>query len=198
MHLYRRIGVTKALVIIFIFFSTELVAQFTNVAVAPINKAVAKDGGVAWADFNADGFLDLIVNTNNANATNGYTRIFISNGAATWTDITAANAPSLLLNITERSVMAADIDGDGDLDFMRSTSSRIEIYINNGPPANPTFSISQLIQAGFFSPSGMNNEGLAWMDFDGDGDLDVFMENHQYGMDILQNDGTGTFTHYTP
>ncbi len=197
MHSYRRFGVA-ALIIGLIFFSTELVAQFTNAAVAPINKAVAKDGGVAWADFNADGFLDLIINTNNANATNGYTRIFISNGAATWTDITAANAPSLLLNTTERSVMAGDIDGDGDLDFMRSTSARIEIYTNNGPPANPTFTLSQLIQPAFFSPAVMNNEGLAWMDFDGDGDLDVFMENHGYGMDILENDGTGTFTHYTP
>ncbi|GJM29658.1 MAG: hypothetical protein DHS20C17_22930 [Cyclobacteriaceae bacterium] len=176
----------------------ELTAQFSNVSVAPINKAVAKDGGVAWADFNNDGFPDLIINTNNSSNVNGRTRIFISNSATSWTDITSANAPSLLSNTTERSVMAGDIDGDGDLDFMRSTSNRIEIYRNNGPIANPSFTISQTILAGFFSPSGMNNEGLSWMDFDGDGDLDVFMENHQYGMDILQNDGTGTFTHYSP
>ena len=113
-------------------------------------------------------------------------------------DVTATNAPALLSNTTERSVMAGDIDGDGDLDFMRSAFNLIEVYRNNGPTANPTFTVSQSIVAGFFSPSGMNNEGLSWMDFDGDGDLDVFMENHQYGMDILQNDGTGTFTHYTP
>ena len=173
-------------------------AQFSNVAAAPINKNVAKDGGVAWGDLNNDGFLDLIINTNDGNNTNGHTRIFISNSATTWTDITNTNAPQLLNAITERSVMTGDIDGDGDVDFMRSSFGRIEVYTNNGPPANPTFTLTQLIQAGFFSPSGMNNEGLAWMDFDGDGDLDVYMENHQFGMDILENDGTGTFTHYTP
>ena len=197
MFLIRRLRAT-ALCITLIFYSIELVAQFTNVAVAPINKAVAKDGGIAWGDLNGDGFLDIIMNTNDGNNTNGHTRIFLSNSATTWTDITNANAPTLLGSITERSVMIGDIDNDGDLDFMRSTASRIEIYTNNGPPANPTFTRTQLIQAGFFSPSGMNNEGLAWMDYDGDGDLDVFMENHQFGMDILQNDGTGTFTHYTP
>ena len=178
--------------------SLRLTAQFSNVAAAPINKAVAKDGGVAWADLNADGFPDLIVNTNSTNAANGYTRIFISNAGTSWTDITSTNAPALLSNRTERSVMAGDIDGDGDLDFMRSAYNLIEVYRNNGPTANPTFTVTQTIVPGSFSPSGMNNEGLAWMDFDGDGDLDVFMENHQFGMDILENDGTGAFTHYTP
>ncbi len=184
--------------IITVFYHGTVFAQFTNVAVAPINKAVAKDGGVAWGDLNNDGFLDLIMNTNNGNNVNGHTRIFLSNGAVTWTDITNTNAAQLLNAIAERSVMTGDIDGDGDLDFMRSTASRIEVYTNNGVTPTPSFTITQLIQASFFTPNGMNNEGLAWMDFDGDGDLDVYMENHQYGMDILQNDGTGTFTHYTP
>jgi len=181
-----------------VFLVNDAISQFTNVSVAPINKAVAKDDGVAWADFNNDGFLDLIINTNNNNNTNGRTRIFISNSATSWTDITATNAPALLSNTTERSVMAGDIDGDGDLDFMRSTNNLIEVYRNVGPSANPSFNLIQSIVPGSFSPNGMNNEGLSWMDFDGDGDLDVFMENHQFGMDILENDGTGSFSHYTP
>lgn len=134
-HMLRIWGLVLSLTVI--FSSTELVAQFANVAAAPINKAVAKDGGIAWADFNGDGFPDLIINTNSGDNSNGHTRIFISNSAASWTDITSTNAPALLSNITERSVMAGDIDGDGDLDFMRSTFSLIEVYTNNGPLATP-------------------------------------------------------------
>jgi len=178
--------------------------SFTEVAAARKAQVDAgtSDGGQAWADLNQDGFLDLLVNT--SNSTGRSRLLFWNSGTNQYDDVTATNAPELLLNTCERSALAGDFDNDGDIDFMRSTSSRLEIYENLGPGSVPAYSfvIKQIfIPTSFSIPgtqTGMNNEGLAWMDFDGDGDLDVYMEDHQYGQDILENDGTGVFTHYTP
>ncbi|MEO1434249.1 MAG: T9SS type A sorting domain-containing protein, partial [Bacteroidota bacterium] len=35
--------------------------------------------------------------------------------------------------------------------------------------------------------NGLNSEGAGFFDFDGDGDLDVYFDNHNYGVDILRN-----------
>ncbi|GJM29562.1 MAG: hypothetical protein DHS20C17_21970 [Cyclobacteriaceae bacterium] len=190
--------------VLFLLTLTSFGQSFTEVGAArnaQVN-AGSTDGGQSWADLNQDGYLDLIVNTNNGT---GRSRLlFWNSGTNQYDDVTNTHAPDLLNNTCERSALSGDMDNDGDLDFMRSTASRLEIYENLGPlAATPfSFSLKQVVNPGWFSglgtQSGMNNEGLAWMDFDGDGDLDVYMEDHQYGQDILENDGTGVFTHYTP
>ena len=149
----------------------------------------SKDGGQAWADLNQDGFLDLVINTSN---TTGRSRLlFWNSGTNQYDDVTNTHAPDLLLNTCERSALTGDFDNDGDIDFMRSSSQRLEIYENLGSgAATPySFSLKQVVNPAFFTgpgtQTGMNNEGLAWMDYDGDGDLDIYMEDHQYGQDIL-------------
>ena len=196
---------TWAIYLLTILVSLNSYGQsFTEVAAAR-NAQIgtgSKDGGQAWADLNQDGFLDLIVNT--SNTTNRTRLLFWNSGTNQYDDVTATHAPALLLNTCERSALSGDFDNDGDIDFMRSRASRLEIYENLGSGAVPaySFSLKQVVDPGWFTglgtQTGMNNEGLAWMDFDGDGDLDVYMEDHQYGQDILENDGTGVFTHYTP
>ncbi|MGI9541990.1 MAG: FG-GAP-like repeat-containing protein [Cyclobacteriaceae bacterium] len=196
-------GTSKLFSFLIITFSVSfqpLYAQWTDVAssLGVTVGTVSKDGGVAWADFNNDGFLDLLANTNN---TTQDTRLFFWNsGTSSFQDNTTTHAAALLANRTERSVMAGDIDNDGDIDFMRSSFGLIEVYRNDGAGASPAYSFTliQSIVAASFTPNGINNEGLAWIDFDGDGDLDIFVENHQYGLDIFINNGTGTFTHTTP
>jgi len=175
--------------------------SFTNMAVSK-NLHIgtsAKDGGFTWADFNNDGYKDLLINTNNSTAKS---RLLYNNGAPnfTFTDVTIAKAPALLSNLTERSAIAGDIDNDGDIDFVRNTHSLIEVYKNSGAP-NFTFTRSQYFDAAYFTDAGtqtgLNSEGMGLIDFDGDVDLDLFIEDHEYGVDLMINDGTGTYTHYT-
>lgn len=175
--------------------------SFTNEAVSKNLHigAVAKDGGFTWADFNNDGFKDLLINTN---SNSSYSRLLYNDGAPgfTYTDVTLSKAPALLSNITERSAIAGDIDNDGDIDFARNTASLVEVYTNNGAP-NFAFTLSQSFDAAYFTgagtQTGINSEGMGLIDFDGDGDLDLFIEDHQYGVDLMINNGSGVFSHYT-
>ncbi|MEM7036354.1 MAG: FG-GAP-like repeat-containing protein, partial [Bacteroidota bacterium] len=163
-----------------------------------------KDGGVSWADFNNDGCPDLILNTND-NVQRS--RLFMSDcnlPNPTFTDVTVTHCDGLLAQRMERSVIWADINHDGNLDFARNRSNRFEIYLNKGPTATPPYSFGDFLQNPNFVitniPNGMNTEGFGWMDYDNDGWLDLIVENHNYGIDIFKNpaDGSANFFHVTP
>lgn len=165
-----------------------------------------KDGGLSWADFNYDGLLDVIVNTNNA--TND-TRIYFAEkngGVITFTDVTTTNASGLLDNTNERSVVTGDMNNDGYVDFVRNTyqNTGIEIWWNRGPGSTPPFSFGngsqdENLSINTFSTSnqtgdGFNTEGIALADWNQDGWLDIIVENDGDGIEILQNEKDGTYS----
>ena len=203
---FQRIKYVDVLVAFLLTISVSNVGwsqSFSDVAGAVnVDLAGNKDGGQCWADFNNDGFLDLAVNTNEGGFAQKSRLYYWNTTTSQFDDVTSTHVSTQFSDRRERSALAGDFDNDGDLDFMRSTSTELEIYENTGAP-NYFLTLKQEFTNGVVpfdgtTQNGMNNEGLAWMDFDGDGDLDVYMEDHQYGQDILENDGTGTFTHYTP
>lgn len=186
-----------------------------------INLGGSKDGGHAFADYDNDGDLDLLVNTN----TSTYdSRLYRNNGNNTFTDVSSTLAPEILGVIRERSAVWGDLNNDGKLDFLRNTSTSdadriIEIYLQD--PASGKFGdglggtvpirVGSSDSAHVQVTNGMNSEGAGFFDFDGDGDLDVFFDNHNYGVDLLRNNyidhttntvvnptATSLFTHTTP
>ena len=177
---------------------------FTNVAAATnTDFGFAKDGGATWADLNNDGCLDLIINTNDNNAATR-TRMYFSDCTLpnpTFTDVTITNALGFTLQKTERSVVCADLNNDGNIDVVRNTHNRLEVYLNAGPP-NYTFGLVgmnpdlTLVAV----PGGMNVEGVGFIDYNEDGWLDLVLENHNFGIDIYENpaNGTAAFFHVTP
>ncbi len=174
-----------------------LPAPFTNVsAPSGLNTAGAKDGGLAWGDFKNDGCLDVLVNTDDA--TLG-TRLYMQDNSGscdgTFTDVSACLAPGLV-NVRERSVIWGDVNNDGFLDFARNTSSPdIEIYLNNGAGVSgcgAAWTIfgaggtpSQILDASS-QPFQFNSEGLGFIDYDADGDLDL-MADQDGGISIFEN-----------
>ncbi len=156
-----------------------------------LNKS--KDGGMAFADFDLDGDLDVLINTDQSSKRSRLYR----NDNGTFTDVTSSLAPDLLNSTLERQALWADFNNDGYPDFLRTSSSpNPEVYLqdpNTGKFGNGTGGTDAISLS--FS-NGRNIEGTSALDLDGDGDLDIVFENHSHGIDVYRNNyinhSTGT------
>lgn len=186
---------TIPLFLLLLLFGISLKAQttFTESAAAyNLNIGGNKDGGHAWADYDLDGDYDIVINRNGS----GY---LLRNDGGSFTDVTVALAPDFNSGSLERTALFVDFNNDGYPDVFRNRHNDVRIYLQD--PATNRFGDG----VGGTAPNqrfttltdGMNTEGAGALDYDGDGDLDIFIDNHNYGIDILQNDGTGFFTHVT-
>ncbi len=102
--------------------------------------------GIAAADINLDGNVDLIIGRDNS------IRIYKNNGAAQF---------SVLSQINENGYFrTGDIDNDGDIDILISSNVNLKTYLNDG--------------TGLFALSNTTAGSAGVMaDLDGDGDLDI-------------------------
>lgn len=147
---------------------------------------------IAWGDYDRDDDLDLLVG--NSGFSQLYQNIQGTLGSGPiWT------APS---SMDTRVVAWADMDGDGDLDFALANHGPNQLYRNDTPMSGPpSFTLM------FIFPETDDTRGLAWGDYDGDGDLDLFFGNgalDQFDKPVGQasylyrNDGTvENFTTFT-
>ena len=185
-----------------------------------LNLAGSKDGGHAWSDFDDDGDIDVLV-LRNSNSQRNY--LMRNNGNGTFTNVQTTLASGMLNTRAERQAAWGDLNGDGLPDFMmtshgnNSSSVAIQIFIQN---ANGTFgngiggttplSVGENTSA-TITIGALNVEGAGFFDFEGDGDLDIFFDSHQYGIELLRNNyidhtthtiinppPAGLFTHITP
>ncbi len=138
-------------------------------------------GQVAWADYDNDGDIDLLVGGGS-----GGVRIF-RNDAGAFTQIDTG------VGYVGRSLSWGDYDNDGDLDIVAPHHSWTAVYRNDDG--------RQFIDIGAGLTSVMFG-AVAWGDYDNDGDLDIVAT----GWDspdisvraavskIFRNDGGGVFT----
>ncbi|MCH2199506.1 MAG: hypothetical protein MK081_12065 [Flavobacteriales bacterium] len=92
-----------------------------------------------------------------------------------FSDVTATLALYLLDGALERSCVWIDYKNDGCLDCARNRAYHLEVYLNQRPGGNPTRSFGD----GDHEPNyeittlsnGLNCNGLAWLDYEGDGFL---------------------------
>lgn len=183
--------------------------KFTNVcSITGLSPAT----DVAAIDFNNDGFDDLSMGSN----------IFLNNTNGTYSNVTNN------LGLGGGSRMWADIDNDGDLDFyaMRNGSyyfdkamigNNDKVYINNNgsfhqaepsevfnkPYPNPNDEMGAT--GGFCDsiPNPYNTCTPMWLDYDGDGWVDLFIANKRiesngheiyFPDELWKNDGSGKLT----
>ena len=149
------------------------------------------NGDLAWADYDNDGDLDLLLT---GQLGGGFvTQLRRNDGSDTFTDVMAGITP-----IVFSSVDWGDYDNDGDLDIVLTgwNSSFVEVsqvWRNNldDPMAMTPFTD---IAAGL---TGVRWSGATWVDYDNDGDLDIFINGHDASdspfAEIYNNNG-GIFT----
>ncbi len=176
-----------------------------NAAGYGLNIGNNKDGGHAWSDFDNDGDLDVLVLENNNSAS--VKSFLMQNNSGVFTNVQTTLAPGMLGDRAERQAAWGDLNSDGRPDFLinpyGTSPSRvaIQIFIQNtngtfgdgiggtapitiGENSSATVTISQL-----------NIEGVGLLDLEGDGDLDIFFDSHQFGIELLRNNSIDHITH---
>ena len=147
-------------------------------------------GGVAAGDLNADGLADIYFSGNTV-----ANKLFLNKGDLRFEDITDESGTAGR-NDWKTGVTMADVNGDGWLDLYVCYSGNApeegyekpvikdhpkrsnELYINNGcaPGGIPTFTESAK-KYGLDAPGTFSTQAY-FLDYDLDGDLDMFLLNH--------------------
>jgi len=141
----------------------------------------ANTRGVAWGDYDNDGDLDLYL----ANYA-GPNRLLHNEGDGTFTD--ATNGDPLSNEGNGAGVAWGDYDSDGDLDlYLANDGQADKLFRNEGDGTFTDATIGELIDE-----TG-NSLGVAWGDYDNDGDLDLYIANYQTNK-LFRNEGSGSFT----
>ena len=194
--------VMLALAVGLLAFSPALEAQplFTDVT-ASARVANSLSGSqlrlgtnLAWGDYDGDGDLDLYITNwgSSVSPTTSLNRLY-RNGAGTFSDVAAAAGVGD--NRNSVSAQWIDYDNDGDLDlYVVNYSEQDQLYQNSG---NGSFA-RVTATAGVNVVSQGDETGAAWGDYDGDGDLDLYLCKSTFKNGLFHNNGNGTFSDVAP
>ena len=165
---------------------------FTKVTTGTIVHDIGVGQCALWADYDNDGFDDLLVI--NLNPTKNF--LYHNNRDGTFTRIPSSspNNPIASDTWTAGAQCGAwgDYDNDGLLelyvtDNYTSSGQKNRLYHNNGGG-----SFTNVVSPP--SPAGSYLNGVAWGDYDNDGYLDLFMASSPGNNALYHNNGDGTFT----
>ena len=136
--------------------------------------------GVAFGDFNNDGFLDVV----GAAESTGL-KVYLGDGTGNWTAVAKQPANSGGFN----DVRAGDMDNDGKMDIIAGTTG-IKVYKGDGKGGFTD------ITAGSGLPTSNNWRGIALGDVNNDGNLDIASSSgwgSTGGIQVWTGDGAGKF-----
>ncbi|MGH2634783.1 MAG: FG-GAP-like repeat-containing protein [Actinomycetota bacterium] len=146
-------------------------------------------------DADGDGDLDIVTaNEDPFTAPGTQNRLYLNNGTGRFVDATTTNMPAILDDSS--AIGVGDFDDDGDLDLLSVNAGR-DVYLeNDGSGVFSDQTASRLPAEPSNADSGRD---VVEADFDGDGDLDLFLAvSRQDRSPVLWlNDGTGRFVDAT-
>ena len=165
-------------------FRNDNLTSFTNVASTIGLFDSASVLTAASSDYDNDGDLDMFVGTQSFPGSPYTSILYKNNGDGTFTNVTAASG--ITTNYFTWGAEWGDFNNDGFPDlYLASTTGFNQLYKNNG---NGTFT-------DVATAMGVNTGGscysCAWLDYDNDGDLDLYVARGQNTPDnMYRNDGT--------
>ena len=170
---------------------------FTRITDSPASTDHGYSESGTWADYDADGWLDLIVANSAGTAHTNF--LYHNQGDGILERVTQGSLATS--QGTARAPMWCDYDNDGDLDiFIANEGSSENDLLFRNDSANSFTSIT----GDPVATSGGISMSASWGDYDNDGDFDLFVANAGAsanscnGTDFLfQNNGDGSFTRMT-
>ncbi len=154
-----------------------LIFTYENGASALRQLPETMSGGAALLDYDGDGSLDVYLVQGGAfppaarrGATRNRDRLFRNRGDGTFEDVSKQSHISEFFGGYGHAATAGDYDGDGDADLFVTRYDSYALYRNEG---DGTF-------VDVTAAAGLDGErawptSAAWADFDGDGDLDLYV-----------------------
>ncbi|MGA9269367.1 MAG: FG-GAP-like repeat-containing protein, partial [Lutimonas sp.] len=144
-------------------------------------KHQGEENSAAFADFDNDGFLDLM--------------IVVKNGAVMYHNAGKGN----FVNITDQAGLSAhkggsgslfaDLDHDGDLDLFQASDGQNQVFLNTGDRSFKEIEN----QMGLGGSLDDKTSEAVFGDFDDDGDLDLFLVNSNAPNQFAWNQRQGSF-----
>jgi len=136
-------------------------------------------GGVAVGDLNQDGLDDIYFSANV-----GQNQLYLNEGNLKFKDITQASGATGRPGPWKTGVVLVDINGDGKLDIYLCHSGALlpekrknELFVNQGNNAEGIPQFKEMAEE-YGIASEATTTSAAFFDYDLDGDLDLFLLNH--------------------
>ncbi len=139
--------------------------------------------GVAVADFDGDGHLDVFIPRIGDNL------LYVGDGFGGFTDVSTSS----LLPCTEFmacisiAATAVDFDGDQDMDIVLSQRFGGPVLMENDGSGRFLYSVSE--ELGIAQQEWFLDFGTSWADYDQDGDLDMLVgqfKDHEFTLDVFE------------
>ena len=170
---------------------------------ARVGGFMSTSGGIAWADYDNDGDLDVLYRTTDDDVDQA---LFRNNGDGTFTDVTTEAGVRVLDHEIEADGQGSsgwfDFDQDGHLDLLSpNEGSPNNLFHNNGDATFTEVTKNKEPPSGvpLFNVGDAN--GVCLGDIDNDGDIDVYFPNSDQGNRLIRNDlvetGAAQFTDIT-
>ena len=190
--------------------------QFEDISFdAGVADVAVNSSGPSFIDYDNDGDIDIYVNTEYHGENQG-NRLFENDGSGYFIDVAVERGVDNKYALG-RGASWGDYDNDGDMDLIVSN-----LPSSGGTKIPPTTLFKNLlietgsanfrnatIESNLFRANvkedreiggiGNTGAGVAWADYDNDGDLDLYWKCADYDIDnaLFRNNGDGTFTDVT-